>query len=67
MPFRNYSQFDSATLDIMAAAYDEVVKRLDIKSDDPRTSRLAARIASLADNGERNVGTLIEGALAGLK
>ena len=67
MPFRNYTQFDSATLDKMAAAHDAVVRRLDLKSDDPRTGRLAAKIASLAAEGERDVEKLSEQALVGLK
>jgi hypothetical protein len=67
MPFRNYTQFDSATLDIMASAYDSVVKRLDLKSDNPLTGRIAAKIATLAAGGERDVGKLIEQALIGLK
>ena len=48
MPFRNYTQFDSATLDTMAAAFDAAVSRLNIKSDDTRTGTLAAKIAALA-------------------
>jgi hypothetical protein len=67
MPFRDYTQFDSATLDKMAKAYDAVVSRLNIKSDDPRTSRLAAKIATLAAAGERDVTRLAERAIVGLK
>jgi hypothetical protein len=63
MPFRDYTQFDAATLDKMAAAYDAVVKRLDIKSDNPLTGTLAARIAALAAEGERDVGKLTDQAL----
>lgn len=60
MPFRNYSQFDSDTLNKMAAAYDAIVRLLDIKSDDPRTSELASIIAGLADQGVRHVPHLID-------
>jgi hypothetical protein len=60
MPFRNYTQFDSATLDIMGAAYDAAVKRLGITSDNPLTSKLAAKIAALASEGERDATKLTE-------
>jgi hypothetical protein len=60
MPFRDYKQFDSATLDIMAAAYDAVVLRLGIKGSDPRTRKIAAKIAGLAAESERDVGKLTE-------
>jgi hypothetical protein len=67
MPFRNYTQFDSETLSKMTAAYDAVVRRLGISNNDPRTSQLAAKIAAIAAEGERDVGKLIEQALIGLK
>jgi len=67
MPFRNYNQFDSATLEKMKAAYDAIVQRLDLKSDNPLTGTLAAKIAALAAEGERDVGKLTEQALLGLK
>ena len=67
MPFRNYTQFDGATLDKMREAYDAVVRRLALKSDDPRTGRLAAKIAALAAEGERDVGRLTDQALIELK
>lgn len=67
MPFRNYTQFDTATLDVMRAAYDAVMLRLNLKNDNPLTSRLAAKIAALAAEGERDVGKLTEQALTGLK
>jgi hypothetical protein len=67
MPFRNYTQFDSGTLDIMKSAYDAVVRRLNLNSDDPLTGKLAAKIAALAAEGERDVGKLTERALTGLK
>ena len=63
MPFRDYTQFDSATLQKMTSAYDAVITRLDIKSDDPRTGRLAVKIAALAAEGERDVGRLTERAI----
>jgi hypothetical protein len=67
MPFRNYTHFNGETLDKMAAAYDAVVKRLDLKTDNPLTSKLAAKIAALAAEVERDVGKLTEQALLGLK
>jgi len=67
MPFRNYTQFDSAALKAMTAAYDAVVARLQLKSNDPLTGKLAAKIANLAAEGERDVGKLTEQALLGLK
>jgi hypothetical protein len=67
MPFRNYTQFDGDALFKMRAAYDAVVARLNLKSGDPRTSRLAAQIAALAAEGERDVEKLTEQAAAGLK
>jgi hypothetical protein len=60
MPFRTYSKFDSDTLNKMAAAYDSIVRLLDIKSDDPRTSELASIIATLAEQGVRHVPHLID-------
>jgi hypothetical protein len=63
MPFRDYTQFDSATLQKMTSACDAVITRLDIKSDDPRTGRLAVKIAALAAEGERDVGRLTERAI----
>ena len=51
----------------MTAAYDAVVARLQLKSNDPLTGKLAAKIANLAAEGERDVGKLTEQALLGLK
>jgi hypothetical protein len=67
MPFRNYHQFDVATLGLMTAAYDAVVKRLDLKNDNPLTSKLAAKIVALAAAGERDVVKLVEQASSGLE
>lgn len=67
MPFRNYKQFDSKTLNKMAAAYDAIVRLLDIKSDDPRTSELASIIAGLVDQGVRDVPQFIDKASEQLK
>jgi hypothetical protein len=63
MPFRNYAQFDIETLRKMTAAYDVAVTRLNIKSDDPMTSRLANIIVELASTGERDPDKLCEAAL----
>lgn len=64
VPFRDYSGFNAATLQIMTAAYDAAVAKLNIKSSDPRTSQLAAAIAALAAEGERDPEKLCERALA---
>jgi hypothetical protein len=56
-------QFDTSTLDTMAAAYDAIVVKLEIKSDDPRTSKLATKIAELAMAGERDLQQLSNKAL----
>ena len=61
MPFRDYQQFDSATLDTMRAAYDAALAQLKLTSDDPRTSSLASAIAELAAKGERDIARLAEG------
>ena len=66
MPFRTVTDLDAQTLRTMTAAYDAVVARLNMKSDDPRTGPLAAKIVMLARAGERDVGKLIEQALIGL-
>jgi hypothetical protein len=66
MPFRTVTDLDVQTLRTMTAAYDAVVARLNMKSDDPRTGPLAAKIVMLARTGERDVGKLIEQALIGL-
>jgi hypothetical protein len=60
-------QFDTDTLDRMGEAYDAAIRRLHMKSDNPLTSRLAAWIAALADEGERDVAVLTEKAIANLK
>jgi hypothetical protein len=67
MPFRNNIEFDHRATENMTAAYDAVVARLDIKSNDPITSRLAAKIVALAKAGERDPSKLTEQALMGLK
>ena len=67
MPFRAVTEFDTQTVRDMTAAYDAVVARLALKSNDPRLGLLAAKIVELAKAGERDVGKLIEEAAAGLK
>jgi hypothetical protein len=59
MPFRDYD-FDGDALFKMTAAYDAVVARLYLQTDDPRTSTLAANIVALAAEGERDVEKLTE-------
>ena len=48
----------------MTAAYDTAIAKLNIKSPDPLTGKLAAAIAAVAAEGERDPGTLCERALA---
>jgi hypothetical protein len=54
MPFRQHVDLDPGTLDLMAAAYDDVCKLLEIQSADPRSSALAIAIATAARAGERD-------------
>jgi hypothetical protein len=67
MPFHNYSGFNDAMLKAMTAAYDKAVARLGIEPSDPLTSKLAARIAALASEGEGDPNGLCEKALDGLQ
>ena len=64
MPFRDYSRFNAEMLRNMNAAYDIGIAKLNIKSPDPLTGKLAAAIAAVAAEGERDPGTLCERALA---
>jgi hypothetical protein len=66
MPFRDYSGFDDAVLKVMTAAYDAAIAKLGINNTDPRTSNIAARIAALASEGERDPTKLCDQAIAGL-
>jgi len=66
VPFRDYKQFNGETLRSMTAAYDAAVEKLHLKSTDPLTGKLAATIAALASEGERDPGKLCERALAQL-
>jgi hypothetical protein len=66
MPFRDYSGFDTSTLNAMTAAYDAAVAKLGIGASDPLTSNLAAIIAALAAEGQRDPNLLCERAIAGL-
>ena len=50
MPFRDYSGFNPETLRVMTASYDATVAKLNLKSVDPRTGKIAAKIA--ADGGK---------------
>ena len=67
MPFRNYTQFDTATLDIMQKAYDAVVARRNLASTDPRTGKLAAKIAELVAAGITDLEKLTEQAASALQ
>ena len=67
MPFRQHTDFDSETLQLMTAAYDTVVARLNIKPEDPRTSKLATLIVQLVKAGVRDSGRLADQARAGLR
>lgn len=66
MPFRDYSGFDTEMLRNMTAAYDTAIAKLNIKSPDPQTGKLAAAIAAIASEGERDPNKLCERALAAL-
>jgi ABC-type amino acid transport substrate-binding protein len=67
MPFRSYAGFNAEMLRNMTAAYDSAVAKLQIKSDDPLTSKLAAAIAALAADGERDPVKLCERSIAELQ
>ena len=63
MPFRNYGNFDHRTLVVLQKAYDSALVQLGIRGDDPRSGPLAAAIAQLADDGERNADALCAAAI----
>jgi hypothetical protein len=63
MPFRNYHQFDSATVRLMTEACDAALLQLGITGTDPMSGEIAAEIALLADAGERDPGVLSAKAL----
>jgi hypothetical protein len=67
VPFRDYSGFSAETLRNMTAAYDTAIAKLNIKSSDPLTGKLAAAIVAVASEGERDPGRLCERALARLQ
>jgi len=67
MPFRAYTQFDTATLEVMRQAYDAVVARRNLKSTDPLTGKLAATIAQLAAAGVTDLDKLTEQAASALR
>ena len=54
MPFRDYARFNDATLKAMTAGYDAAIAKLGLTSSDPLTSNIAARIAALAAEGDRD-------------
>ena len=66
MPFRDYSNFDDAMLKSMTAAYDAAIAKLNIKTGDPRTGKVAARIAALASEGQSDPVKLCDQAIVGL-
>ncbi len=66
MPFRDYTNFDDAMLTAMRTAYDAALAKLGITVSDPRTSNLAATIAALASEGQRDPEILCERAIASL-
>jgi len=67
MPFRNYHQFDAATVRLMTEAYDAALLQLGISSNEPMSGELAAQITMLADAGERDPDILCAKALERLK
>jgi hypothetical protein len=54
-------------LKAMGAAYDAALAKLGIQAGDPLTSNIAARIAALASEGEKDPIKLSEKAIVGLK
>ena len=66
MPFRDYSGFNADTIKIMTAAFDAAIAKLGIETTDPRTSNIAARIAAMTSEGERDPAKLCDQAIAGL-
>ena len=67
MPFRNDTQFTTANVQEMTAAYDSVVAKLKLTPDDPRRGRLATIIVQLANAGVLDAEKLAAQARAGLK
>jgi hypothetical protein len=67
MPFRQYPQFDTDTVEAMTEAYDTVVARLRLIPADPRTGKLASLIVDLAKAGVRDADKLAEQARMGMK
>ncbi|MCX7310476.1 MAG: hypothetical protein NTV56_01845 [Alphaproteobacteria bacterium] len=63
MPFRNAQEFDQQTLANMRRAFDDVMLMIDLKEGDPKSSRLATIIITLASSGERDVTALRDRAL----
>jgi hypothetical protein len=66
VPFRDYSGFNDETLKIMTAAYDAAIAKLGINASDPLTSNIAARIAAMTSEGERDPVKLCDQAINGL-
>jgi hypothetical protein len=54
MPFRQHTDLDAKMLDVMASAYDDACRLLEITGNDPRSSALAIAIATAARAGERD-------------
>jgi hypothetical protein len=67
MPFRDYKQFDAATLAIMQKAFDAVAARRGLTGDDPRSSTLAATIAQLVAAGITDLDKLTEQAASAIR
>jgi hypothetical protein len=67
MPFRDYTQFDTATLALMQKAFDAVMVRRGLTANDPRTSTLAATIAHLVAAGVTELDKLTEQAASALR
>jgi hypothetical protein len=67
MPFRSYHQFDTEAVRLMTEAYDAALLQLGITGKDPMSGELAAQIAMLANNGERDPVVLCAKGLERLK
>jgi hypothetical protein len=67
MPFRNETEFTTANIQQMTAAYDSVVAKLKLAPDDPRRGKLATLIVQLAKAGVVDADKLADQARSGLK
>jgi hypothetical protein len=67
MPFRNETQFTTAQVQAMTAAYDSVVAKLTLTPEDPRRGKLVSLIVQLAKTGILDADKLADQARSELK